>query len=266
MQQNSLLYKSSEINYYVFGKGTKTLFCFHGYGEDGSSFAFLEKKLGSTYTMYAPDFPVHGKTKWNEKQPFTPDDLIAVLELIHPNKNNKYSLLAYSMGGRAALHLIHEISEKIEKVGLIAPDGLHQNTWYWVTTQTRFGNKAFAYTMRKPGWFFNLIHAGSKLKFLNKSITKFVHHYLDDETERMLLYKRWTFMRRLKPNLKSIKKLCAKKNIQLNFLFGEYDRIILSKRAAVFNKATNINIKVINAGHQLMKEKYATKIASLLND
>ncbi len=100
----------------------------------------------------------------------------------------------------------------------------------------------------------------------NKSIVKFVHHYLDDKEERMLLYKRWTFMRRLKPNLKTIKKICAHKNIQLKFLFGEYDRIILSKRASIFKHTKNISIKVINAGHQLMKEKYADEIAALLNE
>ena len=73
------------------------------------------------------------------------------------------------------------------------------------------------------------------------------------------------FMRRLKPNLEAIKNVCAKNNIQLNFLFGEYDRIILSRRANIFKSSKHINIKVINAGHQLMKEKYAGEIVALLN-
>ena len=266
MQQYSLVYKSSVIYYYVFGNGSKTLFCLHGYGEAGSSFAFLENKLGISYTMYAIDFPVHGKTRWNEEEPFTANDLVNILELIHPNKNNKFSLLAFSMGGRAALHLLQEIPGKIERVGLVAPDGLHQNIWYRLTTQTSFGNKAFAYTMKKPGWFFYMINASGKLKVLNKSIVKFVQSYLDDEEQRALLYKRWRFMRKLKPDLKNIKKICAAKNIQLNFLFGGYDRIILSKRAAIFKNAENVSIKVINAGHQLMKERYADEIAALLNE
>jgi len=265
MQQHSLVYKSSSIHYYIFGSGAKTLFCFHGYGEDGSSFAFLEKKLGTIYTLYAIDFPIHGKTQWNEKTPFSPHNLVEVLACIHPVKNDKFSLLAYSMGGRAALHLLQQIPRKIERVGLVAPDGLHQNVWYWITTQTAFGNKAFAYTMEKPGWFFWLVNNSGKLKILNKSIIKFVHHHLDDKEQRLLLYKRWTFMRRLKPDLLLIRKTCAEKNIQLNFLFGEYDRIILSKRAGVFKNAKNINIKIINAGHQLLKEKYATEIVALLN-
>ena len=265
MQQLSLAYKSSFIHYYVFGRGAKTLFCFHGYGEDGNSFAFLESHLCSVYTLYALDFPVHGKTQWNEKEPFTPADLIAILQLIHPYDNIKFSLLAYSMGGRAALHLIQEIPMQIEQVALVAPDGLHQNIWYRITTQTSVGNKVFAYTMNKPRWFFSVAGAGGQLKILNKSILKFVHYYLDDEEQRSLLYKRWTFMRKLKPNLAAIKKLCVEKNIKLGFLFGDYDRIILSKRAGIFRNTKNIHIKVINAGHQLMKEKYANEIVALLN-
>ncbi len=266
MQQANLAYKSSFINYYSFGNGPEVLFCFHGYGEDGTSFAFLEEKLGSSYTLYAIDFPVHGKTKWNEGYAFTSDDLVAIMEMIHPSNNKKFSLLAYSMGGRAVMNLVQIIPEKINRVGLVAPDGLHQNIWYWITTQTSIGNKAFAYTMNKPVWFFKVVNASGKFGIINESVIKFVHYYLDDKEERLLLYKRWTFMRRLKPNLPAIKKICSEKNIKMKFLFGKYDRIILSKRAAIFSDAKNIDIKVINAGHQLLKEKYTNDIIALLND
>jgi len=265
MQQYSLAYKSSVIHYYIFGRGAKALFCFHGYGEDGLSFGFLEDMLGAGYTLYALDFPFHGKTQWNEKEPFTSTDLIAVLQWIHPHNNIKFSLLAYSMGGRAALHLIQEIPLRIEKVALIAPDGLHRNIWYQITTQTSFGNKLFAYTMKNPQWFFSAADAGGRLRILNKSILKFVHYYLDDKEQRALLYKRWTFMRKLKPNLPAIKKSCVEENIKLGFLFGDFDRIILSKRAQIFRNTKNIDIRVINAGHQLMKEKYANEIAASLH-
>ena len=105
-----------------------------------------------------------------------------------------------------------------------------------------------------------------KTNILNKSIVKFVHHFLDDKNERILLYKRWTAMRAFKPNLSAIKKICNEKNMQLHLLFGSFDRIILSKRAAVFKQSKNIHISVIEAGHQLLKEKYASYIVPLLNN
>src|ERR1044072_2128080 len=232
--QQQLVYKNSLINYYVFGSGAKVLYCFHGYGETSISFAFLEKHLGKDYTLYAIDFPFHGKTEWKEQQPFTPNDLHNILALILPDRTKKFSLLAYSMGGRAAMHLLQQTPGQIESVTLVAPDGLHQNIWYWITTQTLVGNKAFSYTMQNPKWFFWLVSAGKKLNIINDSIAKFVHYYLDDKKQRALLYKRWTFMRKLKPDLKTIKKVCAERNIKLKFLFGKYDQIILSKRAQIF--------------------------------
>ena len=72
-------------------------------------------------------------------------------------------------------------------------------------------------------------------------------------------------MRKIKPDLNALKKICPSEEIQLNFLFGKYDRIILSRRADIFKNTKNIRIKVINAGHQLLKEKYATEITALLN-
>jgi pimeloyl-ACP methyl ester carboxylesterase len=266
MQQHSLVYNSSVINYYVFGNGDEILFCLHGYGEDGKSFVFLEKHLSDIYTVYAIDFPFHGATKWNEKQPFSIEELVIIMRLIETDSNKKISLLAYSMGGRAAMHLLKKIPEKIKQVALVAPDGLHINFWYWITTQTAFGNKAFAYTMKNPYWFFSFLNAIGKLHIYNKSVIKFVHYYLDDKEQRMLLFKRWTIMRKMKADLNAIEKICAEKNIKLNFLFGKYDRIILSKRADVYKNAKNIRIKVIEAGHQLLKEKYAKEIMALLNE
>jgi pimeloyl-ACP methyl ester carboxylesterase len=170
------------------------------------------------------------------------------------------------MGGRAAMHLLQLLPQDIERVVLIAPDGLHVNFWYWFATQTYFGNKLFAYTMQNPRWFFAFLNAGGKLHLYNNSIIKFVHYYLDDAEERMLLYKRWTCMRKMNPNLNAIKKNCTEKNIHLNFLFGKYDRIILSKRADIFKNSKNISIKIIEAGHQLLKEKHVKEITALLND
>jgi pimeloyl-ACP methyl ester carboxylesterase len=266
MQQLSLLYKSSVINYYVFGSGAKILFGLHGYGESGNSFAFLESDLGSEYTLYAIDFPVHGNTKWNEKKPFTTNDLFVITQMIQTDKSKKFSLLAYSMGGRFAMDLLQKFPDKIERLALVAPDGLHVNIWYWMATQTSFGNKVFSYTMNKPYWFFSSIKISGKLAILNKSVVKFVHHFLDDKQQRILLYKRWTCMRKVKPDLHIIKNICAEKNIQLNFLFGRYDRIILSKRADIFENAKNTSIKIIDAGHQLLREKYAQEITALLNE
>jgi len=262
-------YKQSFINVYFFGKGDKWLFCFHGYGEDGRSFEFLKIFLGDEYTLVAIDLPSHGRTNWNEGLLMTPQDLINIIDLIiaangNTEKQNKISLLGFSLGGRVALHLLQTIPSQIERVILIAPDGLHINFWYALGTQTNWGNKLFAYTMKQPGWFAGLVNFGYKIKLLSKSIVRFTHRYLDDAEERSLLYERWTTLRKFKPKTSLVRKAIEKYRVDVCVLFGSYDRIILSKRSSFF-KSDHVKIKVIEAGHMLLKEKYAEDIALLFS-
>ena len=134
------------------------------------------------------------------------------------------------------------------------------------STQTVFGNRLFKYTMHNPRWIFSVIKIISATGLLNKSLVKFVHHFLDDEEERTMLYKRWTAMRKFKTDLSAIKKICTGQQKMLGILFGRYDRIILAKRAKPLAGCSYIQIKTINAGHQLLKPGYGGDIAGLLTE
>lgn len=262
-------YKNSFINVELFGEGDKWLFCFHGFGEDGGSFKVLENILGK-YTLAAIDLPFHGKTKWNEGLLITPDDLLNIVNKIVEGNNginpsSKFSLLAFSLGGRVALHLLQIIPSKIERIVLLAPDGLNLNFWYWLGTQTLLGNKLFAYTMKKPNWFFGLMNVAGKTRLINKSIIKFAHYYLDDAEAREFLYKRWTTMRKFKPKYSLIKNAIDKYAIPIRVLLGKYDRIIFSKQSNFLRNNKNIKVTELSTGHQLLKEKFADDIALLFS-
>lgn len=266
----TIYYKNSFINVELFGNGDKLLFCFHGFGEDAASFKVLQPALGKAYKLAAIDLPFHGKTEWNEGLLMTDGDLLNILnKIIETNKSinspSKFSMLAFSFGGRVALHLLQTLPSKIERVVLLAPDGLHLNFWYWLGTQTFLGNKLFAYTMKKPRWFFAMINVAGKTGLLNKTIIKFVHYYLDDKEVRQLLHKRWTVMRKFKPKASQIKNVISKYEIPVRLLFGKYDQIILSKRSNFFGINKNVKIIELDAGHQLLKEKFAHHIALLFS-
>lgn len=271
LPESFIKYKQSKIHVSIFGTGPSNLFCFHGFGQDGTSFQVLEKELGHNYTLLAIDFPFHGKTEWNEWLIMSPEDLLNILDLINlerggdPQKKITFSILAYSLGGRIALHLLQIIPDQIEKMVLIAPDGLQVNFWYWLGTQTWAGNKLFAYTMKNPKWFFNLLNIFYKSGLLNKSIIKFVHLNIDDKNLRLTLYSRWTTMRKFKPKLSAIKQIAIQNKIPVHLVFGSYDRIILSKRGNLLKQDNDqVSVTVLDAGHELLKEKYVPVIASLL--
>jgi Predicted hydrolases or acyltransferases (alpha/beta hydrolase superfamily) len=266
LKTETISYQHSSVFYRQFGTGNKKLFCLHGYGEDSETFVFLEPFLGKDFTLIAFDLPFHAKTEWNEKILFTIEDWVKIINRFI-DKNELIYLLGYSMGGRLALHLLEIIPERICCVKLIAPDGLHRNFWYYFSTQTFIGNKLFAYTVKHPAWFLTLIKFSGSIKLINQNLFNFSFQFMNDKTSRVLLYKRWTAFKKIKPNLFHLKKIIQQNSIHVNMLFGKFDKIILTKDGIKFRKGTENKVFVteIEAGHQLLRSKYADEIVKLFN-
>ncbi len=271
MEHQLLSYKNSQISYYRFGKGPKPAICFHGYGEDASSYCFLEKFAGDLFTFYSIDLPYHNSTQWNEGTPFTHQDLHQIIreilsQGINPSFPHNIHLLGYSLGGRIALSLYQSQPETVDKLILLAPDGLKVNFWYWLTTQTWIGNKLFALTMKHPAWFFGFLKLMNKLKLVNASIFKFVNYYIGEKEVRQLLYDRWTSLRKLKPNLQQIQSHIRNNKTEVRLIYGKHDRIILSSVGEKFKKGIeeHCTLSVIHSGHQVLHEKHAAEIVPAL--
>jgi pimeloyl-ACP methyl ester carboxylesterase len=263
---HQLRYRNSDIGYYRFGSGPKVAVCFHGYGEDAAMFGFLTKYAGNQYTFYSIDLPFHGKTLWNEGHAFSSYDLQQIVQKITDKNSQNLTLLGYSLGGRIALSLYQAIPEKIEKIILLAPDGLKVNFWYWLATQTWPGNKFFAFTMKKPGWFFGLLKLMNKLKILNASIFKFVNYYIGDAEVRRLLYTRWTTLRKITPHKRCIKNHIRENKTPVRLIYGKHDRIILSSVGEKFKKGIEeyCTLSIIHSGHQVLHEKHIEEILPAL--
>src|SRR4030095_15084979 len=125
MHSAFVTYKTSKIHYAVAGNGKQPVICLHGYGETTNSFKFLEADLPASFKLIAIDLPFHGNTDWKEGLNFLINDLIIIIDDIFRKLKigeRKFSVIAYSMGGRVALHLTEEIPERIQKLILLAPD------------------------------------------------------------------------------------------------------------------------------------------------
>lgn len=266
MEQLRFAYRNSSISYCRFGKGPAVAVCFHGYGETAGNFAFLEKEAGRYYTFYSIDLPFHGLTEWKEGLLFTPGQLQEIVAGITGNRDGRYTLVGYSLGGRVALTLYQAAPEKTERLVLLAPDGLKVNGWYWLATQTWAGNRFFAFTMKKPGWFFGLLRLLNKLKLVNASIFKFVNFYIGNPEVRQLLYQRWTAFRKLKPGIRQIKESVLKQQTVVQLIYGKHDRIILASVGEKFRKGieAHCTLRVIHSGHQVLHEKHAEEILPAL--
>lgn len=262
-------YRQSVVGYYVFGSGQKLLVCFQGYGEESNQFRVLYPYLQDRYTIVSLAFPFHQGNIWKEGLELQPGDWADIVKQIikevvaeKQQPLTGLSVAAFSMGGRIALHLLGSEMLPFQQAVLIAPDGLRVNPWYYLATQTKFGNAFFRYTMKNPAWIFTMMKPIEKLGLLPGILLKFAKRYLENEQERNLLYLRWTTMRRFKADTDKVKKICSEKGTQLTLVFGKFDPIILKKRSAALAGVANIRIEEIEASHQLIKEKYAEQLAA----
>jgi len=284
LERLQLIYKTSRISYIRFGSGPKPALCFHGYGEEADSFSFLEEYAGDHYTFLAIDLPFHGHTEWNDGLTCTTSDMMQITaKILQENslqpgssktmtgteqklKDQRPFLIGFSLGGRVALSLYEKMPSRIERLVLLAPDGLKVNFWYWLSTRTWIGNKLFSFTMKHPGWFFGFLKLLNKLKLVNTSIFKFVNYYIGDKEVRRLLYARWTTLRKLKPDLEKIKSSVRSNQTQVRLIYGKHDRIILSSVGEKFKKGIEeyCTLSVITSGHQVLQEKYVQEILPAL--
>lgn len=272
MEHSFLPYKNSRVSYYRYGTGTGIVICFHGYGEDGTLYGFWENHAGDQYTFYAIDLPFHGKTVWNEGLLFTGTDLSELISLVLNRHrlppNHQVTLMGFSLGGRMALCLYQSHPEMIKKMILLAPDGLKINFWYRLATQNKWGNKLFAFSMKRPAWFLALLRFLNKLGWVNASVFKFVNFYTGNGQARQLLYQRWTAFRELKPNIREIKAVVRKKETPVRLVYGKYDRIILPARGEKFRKEVEefCTLTIIDSGHQVLHPDHASQLWPLLPD
>jgi pimeloyl-ACP methyl ester carboxylesterase len=257
------------IHYERFGNGPELLCCLPGYGESGIEFQALAQELQQYFTVIAPDLPLHGQTRWQQGS-FNTADLHLVLQSLATREGfagKPMALAGYSMGGRLAMAYAEQFPEFISRLILLAPDGLNQNFWYWLSTKTTLGNRLFARTMTNPSWLFFGLKWGRKMHLLNQSIVKFSHRYLDDAGQRKNLYERWTLFSSFTPNMGKLKKIMVRQPLPVLLVFGHYDRIIPPDLGKKLNPSNNaaIQLAVIEGGHRLLKQQFAPTIAKLIS-
>jgi pimeloyl-ACP methyl ester carboxylesterase len=269
MKNVRLAYRSSEIHYVTSGNGPRLLLCFHGYGRNALSFAFLFPYLQQEYKIVAVDMPFHGQTSWREGKYFTPTHLAELVAAIlqHEHHKTAYSVMGFSMGGRVVLRLFQQYPDVIDRLALVAPDGLFVNKWYWLATQTSIGNRMFRYTTESPTLLRRIADTGKRIKQINPGIYKFVDYYIGDRQVRQELYERWTGFSKISPDTASIVKAANDYKVPLRMLYGRYDRIIRHIHGErLCSQINDCKIDIADTGHHLLQPEHTRRILQLLKD
>jgi pimeloyl-ACP methyl ester carboxylesterase len=253
------------LHYLKTGGGRRLLIGFHGYGHDANSLLLLAPYLQEEYTCLFIDLPYHGLST-SPIQTFTKHMLKKITEqLLTEHNASTISLLGYSMGGRVCLNIIELMPDKVDKVTLIASDGLAPNGYYIFFTRTIIGKALFTNMLNKPGRYMKIVDWLNKNKWITDWQYKFVQYYTGDENNRKKLGLIWPAMRQLLPDLSVVKKNIAKYDIHINLVMGKFDKVIPARLADRFaGRMIGVTITTLNKGHRVITPDTAETIAQTL--
>ncbi len=245
------------IQYYTYGKGSHTMLAFHGFGQDGTALAPVAKSLANQFTIYSFDIFYHGKSYWNTPdQPLSKDYLKRLITYFNQQKGVlTFSILAFSMGGKFALSIVENMSESIESVYLIAPDGIQTQRWYNLSTYPLVFQKYFQSMIVKPSRFFSIVNAVKRLRLVDKGLLKFAESQMDTVKKRRRVYYSWIIFQDLTFDLQEISNELNRHSIVVKMFLGEHDKIITEVGMnKLIGKLNHSKLHILNCGHNNLIE------------
>ena len=263
---NYIAVGNEKLHYLKWGSGKRLLLAFHGYGDDAVIFSPLIEHLTFEYTILSIDLPHHGGSKWPDKEAFTVADLISLVRTLKNEfEVDKISLLGYSMGGRVCLSVIEQMPESIDKVVLMATDGLTVNLYYYLFTRTAAGRVMFRHMLENPALYLKAVDWLRKVNLVGPSKHKFVMHFLQTDEGRNLLLRVWPAMSGIIPPPSKVKATIKKHRIPVTIIMGLLDKIIPPIQAKKFSAGLDtVKVHYLAKGHRVFDHENAGLVAGEL--
>ena len=256
MESGFLEYKNSKIHFIKFGNGDKLLIALHGFGDQDASFFALELALKNDYTVYAIALPFHGETQWEDGF-FSQNDMLDLFKLILNRENkNRFELMGYSLGGRIILAMLPKVIKDLDKIYLIAPDGIKTDRKLSASIVPVWLRRLIKKRAKDPKILIKIVAGAYKLGLVSKFNFHFIKFNLNSPKLRERIFNTWISLHDFNVDLKRIKKLLKEKKILVELYYGKYDKIIPLRAGEKLSAGlSKVKLNILNEGHLLLNEK-----------
>lgn len=255
------------LHYLKSGSGKKFLIAFHGYGQDAAQMLFLAPEPAHRYTLLSFDLPYHGRTLWDSRDLFWEREttVLFATALQRQFGIERWALAGYSLGGRLCLCLAEYTPASVERVTLLASDGLVKNHLYYWLTRTRTGGTAFRHFISHPVFYKQLAGALRYLHLLHPARHQLFLQCTRDPKALRQLYLTWRSMSRLLPCKQELQRHITKYQIPVHLFMGAYDRIIPPRQGFLFARdMPGTQVHLLKKGHQLLDKSTRPEIIPYL--
>lgn len=253
-QSMYLPYGASSIHVLKMGQGPKVMLAFHGFSELAAGFADIAPALAETHTLYAFDFPFHGRTDWQEDHDMDTKDLQAIIrQLAEKEGFTRFGLMGFSMGGRLCLSVAEAFLSVLDGVWLIAADGIRTHKVFNIATYPVWGRWVFKWVMKRPQFFFRVVNGLYKMRLLSKFLYDFTHNHMDTVAKRNRIFHTWISLKNFVPNVPVVQQQLIDHNIPVHLFFGERDEVIPPQVGEAFARGVpHATYDLVPKGHKLV--------------
>lgn len=245
-------YNNSSLHYAKAGNGGEHLLVFHGFGQDLSVFDFFTQSLARHYTFYVFDLYFHGRSRWSHGEgALEKEEWKKTIELfLAENGIQKFHIAGFSLGGKFALATLEAFPEKIQKVYLIAPDGIKTSFWYSLATYPAILRKFFRSMILHPDRFLTLARFLNKTGLLDTGLIRFAEYQMNSEEKRARVYFSWVVFRHLNFDIDCIARIINEQDIQLTLIVGKFDKVITPQNMHLLTKKLkHYRLEILESGH-----------------
>lgn len=249
-----LPYRSSRMHLLKVGSGPKVVLAFHGFSEEANGFLEIAPAFSGTYTLYAFDFPFHGKTEWHEPSDLDLSDLTAMIRQLQNMEGfSSFSLLGFSMGGRLCLSVVPHFLPALDGLFLVAADGIRTHKVFNIAMYPIWGRWVFRWVMQKPGVFFRLVESLYSIRIISRFLHKFAKNHMDTPEKRNRIFHTWVALKNFVPDVPVVQRLLTEAVIPVHLFFGERDEVIPTEVGRKFASGVpHATFDIIPKGHKLI--------------
>ncbi len=253
------------LHYDILGHGPNALLAFHGVGQTGHRcYEPFARYLGNYYTIYAFDLFHHGKSKgvsgtddFSDGDVLTKESWAALIQDFTQKKNiTRFDIVGFSLGGRHALATAEALPDRLNRLILIAPDGVVDHPLFGLATRFPPTRRLYRRLSNDPKPLFAVADFAHRAKLLPKKMVSFVHYAMGTPQQRQQIYRSWVSLRELSFSTSRLHELLKKKDVDVWLFVGKYDPVITPAKMKVLSKRLPTDRFVImESGHGGLVER-----------
>ena len=203
-----------------------------------------------------------------ERNPLKPEELVAFFQKFCAHLGfTRFSLMGYSMGGKVALVIAQALPDQLDKLVLIAPDGIQINGWYKLASGTAMGRWLSRRFVRNAKPLLRFSKTMRSLRLLPRHLDRLANIHLADPEHRKLMYNTWMSFRKIKPEISVLSLHLTMHAVPLLLVFGLYDRVIPREIGQKFvRRVPQAKLEILDAGHVLLTEEHLPVVTKFLSE